>query len=159
MAAQAATIHLTQMDELLAPLGYTTITLPGVNEIVYARGTRYNGTGWELPLSIRIYTTIEGTESRSVGEDAIHVSVWVKRKHPEGEGIYMLGGSKRVHRVMNWRHNLLARLRAWNDMLDPWCPNCKAPMILRKPKNGQHWQPFYGCCRFPECGGTRLVKG
>jgi len=151
MSANAVTITLDQMDRLLAPQGFTTIVLPGVNEVVFAKGLHIEGEGWKLPLSIRIYTSIEGVVSRGVGEDAIRVSVWTKQQNTP----VMLCGSKRVHRVEHWRENLAKRLDAWRDMLDQTCPRCKAPMILRKPKNGQHWQPFYGCCRYPDCKGTR----
>lgn len=41
---------------------------------------------------------------------------------------------------------------------EPYCPQCSAKMILRRPKPYQDWSPFWGCQKYPECKGTRLVK-
>lgn len=40
---------------------------------------------------------------------------------------------------------------------EPYCPKCGAKMILRRPKPGQSWSPFWGCSQFPECKGTRQI--
>lgn len=37
---------------------------------------------------------------------------------------------------------------------EPSCPKCGARMILRQPKPGQTWKPFWGCNRFPDCDGV-----
>lgn len=159
MAAHAVTIHLHQMDALLAAEGFRTISLPGTAEVVYAKAYRRVLTdGTVLPISLRVYTSIVGAASRDTGEDAIRVSAWTKLQtdRPRQETVRMLGGSKRVHRVENWRANLMKRLETWEEMIQPYCPECGAPMFLKQPKSGQTWKPFYGCCRYPDCKGTRL---
>lgn len=35
----------------------------------------------------------------------------------------------------------------------PSCPKCGAKMILRRPKEGQTYRPFWGCGDFPNCDG------
>ena len=40
---------------------------------------------------------------------------------------------------------------------EPNCPECGARMVLRKPRPGQDWDPFWGCGRFPVCRGTRQI--
>ena len=39
----------------------------------------------------------------------------------------------------------------------PPCPDCGAPMILRRPKAWQDWKPFWGCKFFPDCKGSRNI--
>ena len=39
----------------------------------------------------------------------------------------------------------------------PFCPDCGAQMVLRKPRPGQEWQPFWGCALYPECHGSRNI--
>ena len=41
----------------------------------------------------------------------------------------------------------------------PYCPDprCGARMVLRRPKPGDKWAPFWGCMRFPDCHGTRDI--
>ena len=40
---------------------------------------------------------------------------------------------------------------------EPSCPDCGAKMVLRKPKKGQYWEPFWGCMDYPDCKGTREI--
>lgn len=40
----------------------------------------------------------------------------------------------------------------------PVCPVCEAVMVLRMPKEGQTWKPFWGCSTFPICRATRNIK-
>ena len=40
---------------------------------------------------------------------------------------------------------------------EPLCPECGLKMILRKPKMGSKWEPFWGCSKFPDCEGTRQI--
>ena len=160
MAANAVTITLAQMDTLLAPQGFVTITVPGTREIVFARGCHVMHADGKLPLSLRIYTSIEDGKSRDVGEDAIRVSLWYKTKVLRAGlttvELVMLGGSKRVHRVENWRTNLAKRIDAWQEIIQEMqaCPRCPAPMRLISPRTGQTWKAFHSCCRYPECKGT-----
>jgi DNA topoisomerase-1 len=40
----------------------------------------------------------------------------------------------------------------------PYCPNCGAQMVLRKPKGYKDYDPFWGCSQYPECRGSRNIK-
>ena len=40
----------------------------------------------------------------------------------------------------------------------PQCPECLEPMVLRKPKPGQTWRPFWGCSDYPACTGKLQIK-
>ena len=37
------------------------------------------------------------------------------------------------------------------------CPICESPMKLVEPRPDQTWMPFFGCTKFPECRGIRIV--
>ncbi len=37
---------------------------------------------------------------------------------------------------------------------EPNCPKCGKLMKLRKPKEDQEWEPFWGCFDFPKCRGS-----
>ena len=39
----------------------------------------------------------------------------------------------------------------------PYCPDCGAKMVLKRPPEGAHWKPFWGCSEYPDCRGTRNV--
>lgn len=39
----------------------------------------------------------------------------------------------------------------------PWCPECGSKMKLKRPRLGQHWDPFWGCSTFPDCDGTTEI--
>lgn len=160
MSANAVIITRAQMDELLAPHGFVTISLPNTQELVYAKAyTFISARVNPIKLSLRVYSSIVKETSRGIGEDAIRVSVWTKETINNETRIYMLGNSKRVHRVEHWRGNLSKRIANWETMLEPYCPICGAPMTIRKPKNEQHWQSFYGCIlyRINGCKGSILA--
>lgn len=36
----------------------------------------------------------------------------------------------------------------------PFCDECGCEMVLRRPKEGQTWEPFWGCRNYPECDFT-----
>jgi len=40
---------------------------------------------------------------------------------------------------------------------EPYCPECGARMVLRRPNPGQTWDPFWGCNRFPDCRGKLSI--
>jgi len=40
---------------------------------------------------------------------------------------------------------------------EPYCPECGAKMVLRRPKSHQSWEPFWGCSQYPECRGSRNI--
>lgn len=39
----------------------------------------------------------------------------------------------------------------------PYCPECGAKMVLRRPGLNQHWEAFWGCALYPDCRGTRQI--
>jgi len=39
----------------------------------------------------------------------------------------------------------------------PYCLECGAKMVLRRPRPGQDWSTFWGCSLFPDCRGTRSI--
>lgn len=39
----------------------------------------------------------------------------------------------------------------------PSCPECGSVMVLRQPKEGQDWEAFWGCSKYPRCKGTRQI--
>ncbi|HUT15010.1 MAG TPA: topoisomerase DNA-binding C4 zinc finger domain-containing protein [Anaerolineae bacterium] len=41
---------------------------------------------------------------------------------------------------------------------EPPCPKCGARMVLRRPREGQDWDAFWGCCHYPHCKGTRQIQ-
>lgn len=49
-------------------------------------------------------------------------------------------------------------VRAIRTKPEPVCPECGALMVLRRPKIGQNWQPFWGCKLWPECDGKRQIE-
>jgi hypothetical protein len=144
-----------EIEQYLLPQGFQEISLPNTRERVYAkrvdrvlqRGDDILGV---MPLSLRVFSGIVGDSSRGVGEDAIRVTVFWR--DADGQ-IKKASGSKRVHRVENWRHNLQDRIDHYETTLGPVC-SCGAPMIERKPKDKTK-KPFYGCARYPECKKTR----
>lgn len=58
--------------------------------------------------------------------------------------------------IMNQKcYEELGRLMALRNEPEILCPECGKEMIRRKGKFGE----FYGCTGFPECRGTRKIKG
>jgi ssDNA-binding Zn-finger/Zn-ribbon topoisomerase 1 len=41
----------------------------------------------------------------------------------------------------------------------PYCPDCGAQMVLRKPRSTSRTQfiPFWGCSLYPDCRGSRNI--
>lgn len=145
----------TEMDEFLSSQGFQRITLPKTIELVWAKRADRGGH----PISLRVYSGINPSgSSRDVGRDAIRVEVYYRKE--DGQ-IIRIGGSKRVHRVKGWKKNLQSRIDAWEEELGPECPDCGAPMKLRKPKKDQTWKAFYGCVNWKPnnegCSGTMPV--
>ena len=48
-------------------------------------------------------------------------------------------------------------LRPIQKTPDEFCPECGGIMILRSPRDGQSYDPFYGCRDFPDCKGTLAI--
>ncbi len=137
-------INLSEMTAFLVPQGFQIITVPGTKETVFSKRIQH-----VLPLSLRVYTGIVGESSRGCGEDAIRVTLFWRNRQGE---IKKAGGSKRVHRVTNWRKNLAERLNNWNQ--DFTMCICGSPMVEREGKNKQK---FMGCCNFPLCRNTKQI--
>lgn len=140
---------------------FKTIHIPGTVELVYAKGMHRTTTvGVNIPLSLRLYTSLTLEGARNVGDDAIRVVVYAAYKQTVG-GIdimnaFPVGKSGYLKRIQTWEKNLKARLDTWEDMMI-YCPQCGAPCVKRSPKNGQTWQPFYGCIRYVDgCKGSIL---
>jgi ssDNA-binding Zn-finger/Zn-ribbon topoisomerase 1 len=43
-------------------------------------------------------------------------------------------------------------------MDEPTCPECDGEMVLRKPRDDQDWNPFWGCASYPRCKGTVNIE-
>jgi hypothetical protein len=141
-------IPRNEMEQFLTPQGFRLIALPGVRELVF--GKRVDRPGRQLTL--RIYTSIDPDGvCRSVGTDAIRATLF--EKGTDGQ-VHMVGGSRRVHRVQGWRHNLQTRINRWQSLLGPECPKCNALMVFKKTPKGIFW----ACSRFPDCRSTLSVK-
>lgn len=161
MAARFTPITFADMANFLSPMGFKTIQLAGTNEFVWGRRKDwqlFTEDGTELvdtiPLTIRVYSSITIEGSRKRGMDAIRVNLWAA---DSGGNVFMIGGDRRVHRVENWRQNLMERLQHWEQMTKPLCPICSAPMVHRGKKLPEGG--FYGCIRFfgKGCRGTRSL--
>jgi hypothetical protein len=146
-------ISAAEMSLFLVPQGFGTISIPGTVEIVFGKRVDLPipGTDKKIPLTLRVFTGINPSgESRDVGEDAIRVRLFVRNS--EGK-ILELSGSKRVHRVVNWKQNLQKRLDGWKDYVQDTCDRCGMPMQHRRGKNG----PFLGCTDYPKCNHTKSI--
>lgn len=145
-------ISIEEMESFLLPQGFSRVSLENTRELVY--GKRIDSFG--LPITMRIYTGIDPSgESRSLGQDAIRVNVFVKTPNE----IKKVFGSKRVHRVSGWKKNLQNRI---NDIVKKvsqikLCEKCGLPMVLREGKSKTTGKPysFYGCVGYPSCTNTK----
>jgi len=150
MAAKFYPVKKEEMAALLEPWGFDLIALAGVVELVWQK-IRPSG------VAVRVFSGINPSGvSRGVGEDAIRVELYYIR-----EGVtYRIGGTKRVHRVENWRENLKGRIATWKDWsgIGPSCPKCGAPTIERevKKEGPNKGKKFYSCCTWAKtkCDGT-----
>jgi hypothetical protein len=144
--AKYTNISAEEMDAFLTAQGFKRVVVPGTYEAVF--GKRVDKGGHQLTL--RVFTGIVGDDSRGVGEDAIRVSLWIRK----GGEVFKLNGSKRVHRVVNWKANLQSRIDGWEEHLKI-CPKCGMPMMLKKGKNG----PFLGCTGYRDgCRHTENME-
>jgi len=142
-------ISKEEMTEFLEDLGFQTVELPRVRELVWGKIIRPR-------TCLRVYTGITGEDSRDVGQDAIRCTVF--HKNSEGE-IKLLGGSKRVHRVQGWKANLTSRIEETTRKFqqEQLCPLCGSQMAIRVAKQSKN--EFWGCTNFPTCKGTLLYEG
>lgn len=111
---------------------------------------------------VRVYTSLaRGSDAvRGCGEDAVRLIV-ISRATDRA-----MRDTRRIYRTAP-KGSHEARERAFLDRLVeaireeyreakavPVCPKCGKAMILRKPKQGQSWSPFYGCSGYPACKET-----
>jgi hypothetical protein len=154
MAAHYTNIPLQDMLEFLEIHGFKKLNLPRSGEVVFGKRVDQDN----LQLTLRVFTGIEihSGHSRGVGEDAIRVHLFLRippTVRGEPPRIIPISGSKRVHRVENWRHNLAARISGWDDFPKHKCEKCGMPMTPRKGKNGA----FLGCVAYPACTATKPI--
>ena len=144
-------ISSEQMDNFMEVLGFSELSIKErtgnlrrtVKEKVYEKDF---GAG-----KIRIYSSVAGVESRDVGKDAIRVQYWV-----DGVKVY---GATRVHRVKNWRNNVLNRIYSLEDMVSKGSlrkvpkDSSGSPMVVRKARRGG--KKFWGSSDYPRNNETR----
>ncbi len=157
--ANYVSISHREMQDFMEALGFRELT-------VEERSGRY-ATGklrvvrervFERPLGegfIRVYSSVVGPDSRRKGRDAIRVQYWV-----DGVKVY---GTQRVHRVVNWRRNLLQRIYELGDLVSKGglrkVPRDSAgqPMVVRTAK--QTGKKFWGSSNYPRNRETRRFWG
>tara|TARA_B100000029_G_scaffold486937_1_gene541813 strand:- start:3660 stop:5822 length:2163 start_codon:yes stop_codon:yes gene_type:complete len=153
--ANYVSISHREMQDFMEALGFRELT-------VEERSGRY-ATGklrvvrervFERPLGegfIRVYSSVVGPDSRRKGRDAIRVQYWV-----DGVKVY---GTQRVHRVVNWRRNLLQRIYELDDLVSKGAlrrvPRDSAgqPMVVRTAK--KTGKKFWGSSNYPRNRDTR----
>lgn len=143
MATTFTNISLEEMDAHLRPLGFSRIFPPMTKEAVFGKRCDRNG----VQLTLRVFTGIVGNQSRECGKDAIRVCLFARSKIEGKEVLTMIGGTKRVHRVKNWRVNMQKRIDALLTTTPQMCNRCGLPMVERTGPYGT----FHGCSGFPNC--------
>ena len=92
MAARFYAISRDEIHEFLTNLGFQSLTLKGVVELVYGKIVRVGNHR----LSLRIYSAVNPNgESREKGTDAIRVQVFHKVKNEEKQDITPVGRSQK----------------------------------------------------------------
>tara|TARA_R110000751_G_scaffold17181_2_gene53451 strand:- start:627 stop:2438 length:1812 start_codon:yes stop_codon:yes gene_type:complete len=146
--AQYVRISSEDMDSFMGALGFRELSRE-------SRGLNVKEKVYERPFHegrIRVYSSVEDrpgrfSAGRKVGRDAIRVQYWV--------GDTKVFGAKRVHRVVNWRRNMLDRVYDIEDMFGhrPVPRDSSGNlMVVRTSKNGKK---FWGSCDFPRNKNTR----
>lgn len=102
MAAHFKEIKTDDMHNFLTAIGFERVSAvtASARELVYGKIIKKN-------VCLRVYTSLVGDKVRAVGSDAIRLAVV---KHMSDGSIVGIGRTKRVHRVENWRANLLSRI-------------------------------------------------
>jgi len=150
MSAQYTEISLEEMDEFMQSEGFVKVAHNPLNgfEVQYDL-MHENG------LRIRLFSTIDvrSDAGRGKGSDAMRLILIA----PDDS---IIRGAKftRIHRVKNWRKNLMARYNQILDAMDSEaisycpsfdCPKCTGTMrtlLSRKQNNGQPTiDSFMGC--------------
>jgi len=146
--AQYVRISDEEMDSFMNALGFRELSRE-------SRGLRVKEKVYERPFDegrIRVYSSVEDSPwkasvSRKKGRDAIRVQYWV-----DDTKVF---GAKRVHRVVNWRRNMLNRVYEIEDMFGHRSvprDSSGEPMVIRTSKEGKK---FWGSRNFPRNKDTR----
>jgi len=146
--AKYVRISLEEMGSFMDALGFKELSRE-------ARGLTVKEKVYERPFNsgrIRVYSSVEDrpgrlAAGRKMGRDAIRVQYWV--------GDTKVFGAKRVHRVVNWRRNMLDRVYDIEDMFGhrPVPRDSSGePMVVRTSKHGKK---FWGSRTFPRNKDTR----
>lgn len=146
--AQYVRISDVDMDAFMDALGFQELSRE-------ARGLRVKEKVYERPMQtgrIRIYSSVEDSPwkasvGRKKGRDAIRVQYWV-----DDTKVF---GAKRVHRVVNWRRNMLDRVYEIEDMFGSRAVPTDSSgnlMVVRTSKDGKK---FWGSRNFPRSKDTR----
>lgn len=128
-------MSIDQMEDILNPLGFVSVSLNGVKERVYEK--RYGHRRY-----IRVYTSIVGSTTRDVGKDAIKIVAVAKWNNQD----HFISGSKRINRV-GMLSSIAARIRDRIRSLEDLAPEVVLdsrgfPMTLRK--NRRDGSLFWG---------------
>lgn len=150
-------ISVAQMQDFMEALSFRELSIEersskypsGAIRVVKERVfTRPLGEG-----EIRVYSSVTGQTSRAKGRDAIRVQYWV-------DGV-KVAGTTRVHRVENWRRNLLNRVYELENLVKSGYLNrvprdsTGTPMVVRKAK--RTGKKFWGSSLFPKNNETRRL--
>ena len=156
----AAYVQITsgEMAEFMSALGFQELSVrERTPERMLKQSRAVKESVFEKPVGagkIRIYSTVQGGQGRKVGRDAIRVQYWV-----DGVKVY---GATRVHRVTNWRKNLLNRIYEIEDMVSTGAlrqvpkDSSGRPMVVRSARRDK--SKFWGSSDYPRNRETRRFE-
>ena len=156
----AAYVQITsgEMAEFMSALGFQELSVrERTPERMLKQSRAVKESVFEKPVGagkIRIYSTMQGGQGRKVGRDAIRVQYWV-----DGVKVY---GATRVHRVTNWRKNLLNRIYEIEDMVSTGAlrqvpkDSSGRPMVVRSARRDK--SKFWGSSDYPRNRETRRFE-
>ena len=156
----AAYVQITsgEMAEFMSALGFQELSVrERTPERMLKQSRAVKESVFEKPVGagkIRIYSTVQGGQGRKVGQDAIRVQYWV-----DGVKVY---GATRVHRVTNWRKNLLNRIYEIEDMVSTGAlrqvpkDSSGRPMVVRSARRDK--SKFWGSSDYPRNRETRRFE-
>lgn len=132
-SAESRTDLANRLRARLTECGFGEEHIPGTREKVFSR--QVDGSP---RVRVMVYTTIEGSQVRSVGRDAIRVcAVYTNR---EGRDRGIIAAEKRVNRtgaIGDIVERMVVRMReVYGGARKPQCcPRCRAPLFASKNKN------------------------
>lgn len=144
----------------------TTATTISINEFIdflppAAEEVECDNTServFELPLpsddlSVRVFSTIEGENSRGYGQDAIRTVIWSETA--DGP----IGGETKTLRIDTWRKNLMSKLEAayanWRAYNHGTCPECGEGVLCER--SGKYGD-FLACSTWEGGAGCKYTK-